>query len=96
MGETEHLMHIPVLYIEQFRNNPEESLKDLAGIPPAVESPFMTWPASPRQSKAPSSASSTGSSPAGNAGPPHTARADPSTKTPGSPPAGELSTPSPA
>ena len=40
--ETEHLMHIPILYIEQFRNNPEEALKDLAGVPPAVESPFIS------------------------------------------------------
>lgn len=42
MGETSNLMRIPDLYIDQFRNNPEEALKDLAGIPPAVEDPFIT------------------------------------------------------
>lgn len=42
LGDTSHLTHIPILYIEQFRNNPEEALKDLAGIPPAVESPFIS------------------------------------------------------
>jgi len=42
MGVTENLLHIPAIYKEQFKTNPEKALKDLAGIPPAVTDPFIT------------------------------------------------------
>lgn len=42
MGVKDNLLHIPKTYEPQFRNNPEQALKDLAGIPPKVQSPFIS------------------------------------------------------
>lgn len=42
MATTEHLMRIPVVMEDRFRNEPEKALRDLAGIPPAVEDPFIS------------------------------------------------------
>jgi hypothetical protein len=39
---TEGFLHIPVLYLPQFQNKPEMALRDLAGIPPAVNDPFIS------------------------------------------------------
>lgn len=36
------MLWIPVAYLDQFETNPEKALKDLAGIPPAVGSPFIS------------------------------------------------------
>lgn len=41
-GKGEHILEIPKLYYNQFVNNPEKALKDLAGIPPAVNDPFIS------------------------------------------------------
>lgn len=35
-------LEIPDLYREQFQNDPEKALRDLAGIPPAVSDPFIS------------------------------------------------------
>lgn len=35
-------LEIPELYREQFQNDPEKALRDLAGIPPAVSDPFIS------------------------------------------------------
>ena len=42
LSSTDHLLHIPEMYRNQFRTNPEKALKDLAGIPPKVQSPFIS------------------------------------------------------
>lgn len=42
MGPTANLLHIPVVYKDQFKTNPEKALKDLAGIPPLVSDPFIS------------------------------------------------------
>ena len=39
---TDHLIEIPNLYKQDFLNNPEKALRDLAGIPPATGSPFIS------------------------------------------------------
>lgn len=39
---TDQFLHIPEMYRRQFENNPEKALKDLAGIPPAVNDPFIS------------------------------------------------------
>jgi hypothetical protein len=39
---TETFLEIPVLYKRDFQNNPEKALRDLAGIPPAVNDPFIS------------------------------------------------------
>jgi hypothetical protein len=43
--ENPDFMEIPNVYKSNFLKNPEKALKDLAGMPPAVGSPFigMTW-----------------------------------------------------
>lgn len=38
----EHLLEIPTAYRKDFENKPEMALRDLAGIPPSVEDPFIT------------------------------------------------------
>jgi hypothetical protein len=40
--DRSHLLHIPKLYETAFRTGPEKALKDLAGIPPKVQSPFIS------------------------------------------------------
>lgn len=43
--DAEHsanLMEIPNLYLSHFTNKPEQALRDLAGIPPAVSDPFIS------------------------------------------------------
>lgn len=42
LGYPEHIMEIPKVYEKGFRNNPEKSLRDLAGIPPAAHSTFIS------------------------------------------------------
>lgn len=42
LGESESILWVPALYLNEFRTNPEKALKDLAGIPPLVGSPFIS------------------------------------------------------
>ena len=42
LGEKSQFLQIPELYRRQFENNPEKALKDLAGIPTAVNDPFIS------------------------------------------------------
>lgn len=42
MLKTENLLEIPNMYRQDFLNNPEKALRDLAGIPPATGSPFIS------------------------------------------------------
>lgn len=39
---SENLIEIPLVYKKDFENKPEKALKDLAGIPPIVGSPFIS------------------------------------------------------
>lgn len=39
---SETMIEIPNAYRDQFENNPEKALKDLAGIPPATGDPFIS------------------------------------------------------
>jgi hypothetical protein len=41
VANNEHLIEVPNLYRQDFVNNPEKALRDLAGIPPASGSPFI-------------------------------------------------------
>lgn len=41
-AEGEHLIEVPNAYRRDFDNNPEKALRDLAGIPPATQSPFIS------------------------------------------------------
>jgi len=40
--KNENLIEIPNVYLPSFRNNPEKALRDLAGIPPSTEDPFIS------------------------------------------------------
>jgi hypothetical protein len=40
--KTENLIEVPMVYHQDFKNNPEKALRDLAGIPPAVGDPFIS------------------------------------------------------
>ena len=40
--DSENLIEVPNIYLQDFRNNPEKALRDLAGIPPATGSPFIS------------------------------------------------------
>lgn len=42
IGMIDQVLMIPELYKRQFQNNPEKALKDLAGLPPAVNDPFIS------------------------------------------------------
>lgn len=42
MVGSENLLEIPNLYKQEFLNNPSKALRDLAGIPPATGSPFIS------------------------------------------------------
>jgi hypothetical protein len=42
MIENSQIMEIPNVYRRDFENNPEKSLRDLAGIPPATGDPFIS------------------------------------------------------
>ena len=42
MIENEFLIEIPTSYRANFENNPEKALRDLAGIPPAADQPFIS------------------------------------------------------
>lgn len=42
LGYPEHIMEIPKLYEKNFKNAPEKALRDLAGIPPAAGSTFIS------------------------------------------------------
>lgn len=39
---SDNLIEVPNMYKQDFLNNPEKALRDLAGIPPAVGSPFIS------------------------------------------------------
>lgn len=40
--DNENLIEVPTAYRKNFENNPEKALRDLAGIPPAADSPFIS------------------------------------------------------
>ena len=40
---SEHILTVPEVYLGDFQRNPEKALKDLAGIPPAVGDPFISY-----------------------------------------------------
>lgn len=40
--KNEFLIEVPNTYYNSFKNNPEKALKDLAGIPPATNDPFIS------------------------------------------------------
>lgn len=40
--KNKNCIEVPVLYRKEFENNPEKALRDLAGIPPATGSPFIS------------------------------------------------------
>lgn len=42
LGFPEHIMEIPKVYEKNFRNKPEQALRDLAGIPPQAGSAFIS------------------------------------------------------
>jgi hypothetical protein len=42
MIKNENLIEVPNAYLQQFENNPEKALKDLAGIPPNTSDPFIS------------------------------------------------------
>lgn len=42
MIKNEFMLEIPIAYMDNFRNNPEKALRDLAGIPPSAEDPFIS------------------------------------------------------
>ena len=42
LGFPEHIMEIPKIYERNFRNKPEQALRDLAGIPPQAGSAFIS------------------------------------------------------
>lgn len=39
---NKYLIEIPNVYLRDFQNNPEKALRDLAGVPPATGSPFIS------------------------------------------------------
>lgn len=39
----EHFIEVPQAYRKEFDNDPAKALRDLAGIPPTTESPFITY-----------------------------------------------------
>lgn len=41
-GRPAQIIEIPKVYEREFRNNPEKALRDLAGLPPATGSPFIS------------------------------------------------------
>jgi hypothetical protein len=41
-GKGDHLIEVPEAFRSDFENNPEKALRDLAGIPPATGSPFIS------------------------------------------------------
>lgn len=40
--KNDNLIEVPNAYLNQFENNPEKALKDLAGIPPNTSDPFIS------------------------------------------------------
>lgn len=42
LGYPEHILEIPKIYEKNFRNKPEQALRDLAGIPPQAGSAFIS------------------------------------------------------
>jgi hypothetical protein len=42
LGFPEHILEIPTLYEKNFKNKPEQALRDLAGIPPQAGSAFIS------------------------------------------------------
>lgn len=41
LGYPEHILEVPNVYHRDFLNSPMKALRDLAGMPPAVNAPFM-------------------------------------------------------
>lgn len=42
LKSTQYLIEIPRVYLDPFENAPEKALRDLAGIPPAIDDPFIS------------------------------------------------------
>lgn len=42
MVNSDDVIEVPLAYKPDFENNPEKALRDLAGIPPATDSPFIS------------------------------------------------------
>lgn len=42
LGKPDHILEIPKVYEKNFRNKPEQALRDLAGIPPQAGSAFIS------------------------------------------------------
>lgn len=42
LSENDSIIEVPTVYKKDFQHNPEEALKDHAGIPPAVGDPFIS------------------------------------------------------
>ena len=42
LAANKNIIEIPRVYLKSFENNPEKALRDLAGIPPATGSPFIS------------------------------------------------------
>lgn len=40
--DRDHLIEVPTAYLKNFENAPEKALRDLAGIPPEVDDPFIS------------------------------------------------------
>jgi hypothetical protein len=40
--DNKNLIEVPNMYLPDFENNPEKALRDLAGMPPASDSPFIS------------------------------------------------------
>jgi hypothetical protein len=40
--ESDSLLEVPNLYLNNFQNAPEKALRDLAGVPPATDDPFIS------------------------------------------------------
>ncbi len=62
--DSAFIIEVPLSYLASFKNNPEKALRDLAGIPPAADSPFISlvdridecherWEASHRDQESP-------------------------------------------
>ncbi len=42
MGDSPNHLRIPIVFKRQFETHPEDALRDLAGMPPAVKDPFIS------------------------------------------------------
>src|SRR6266540_173303 len=42
LGKPEHILEIPKVYEKNFKNKPEQAMRDLAGVPPQASSAFIS------------------------------------------------------